>query len=127
MTDQRFCAESRTSHSRGKIDGCYEMTFGWWKEAEGPFYTSILNDSTSSAGEILRFDPCCMRPACARFARSANILSKSLEGGDVYKLKWKAGSGVLIDNWRVLHARAAAEANRESKRVLERVSSSEGG
>lgn len=88
----------------------------------GYFYTTILNDAIASTCELLRFDLCCMRPACSSFARSADLLCQALDAGNAYPLEWSPGRAVLIDNWRVLHARApAADRVRETKRVLERV------
>lgn len=86
------------------------------------FYTTILNDTVTSAAELLRFDPCCMRPACSSFAQSNEILAQALDAANAYPLEWSAGRAVLIDNWRVLHARAAAAHDGyESTRILERV------
>lgn len=88
----------------------------------GPFYSTILNETVSRGGSILRLDPCCMRPAAPSFAKSFEVLSRAIERVTPHSVAWTPGRALLIDNWRVLHARASAvDATAVSRRVLERV------
>jgi hypothetical protein len=87
----------------------------------GHFYTPILNETRVRNRELVRFDQCCMRPATSFTGRSAEILNSRLVGGPSERIDWKPEMAVVLDNWRMLHARAGGAALTSTRRVLERV------
>lgn len=89
----------------------------------GRFTSTILSRPCADGPEALRFDPSYMRPAHARFAGAADVLSAALDDRDPVRVEWDEGLAVVFDNWRVLHARAARETSTDApeRRLLERV------
>ena len=82
------------------------------------FYATILTRSQ----QYLRFDPGCMIPV----TRDAKILMDKLSGKRIkpaLRIKWKLGSAVIIDNWRMLHRRLDAHGTQD--RMLLRISVAE--
>jgi len=86
----------------------------------GRFLTSILFHSDQTNGSYLRYDPCCMWPAHARFTKSARIMQAHCNS-HTRRVLWEPGRALIIDNWRVLHARPTGPDNSSERRVLERV------
>jgi L-asparagine oxygenase len=84
-----------------------------------PFLDSILSDrwGTSSA---IRFDEGCMRPAHASFGLASALLKEAMRRRPVASIEWRMDDGVVIDNWRCLHARAISRRH-DGDRLLERV------
>lgn len=80
---------------------------------------------TAASGPNLRYDPGCMVPADERSRRTVQFFAAATESRVEHH--WDAsGKVLLIDNRRVLHARAAAEhePDREITRVAWRVGKS---
>jgi hypothetical protein len=84
-----------------------------------PFYSSILNRRIVNGSALLRFDSCCMRPAHPNFGRSAKVLEETCANFPPTVINWYYGRVLVLDNWRMLHARADGGPN--PQRILERV------
>ena len=79
------------------------------------FYATM----TVKGQSFLRFDPGCMQGATTR----AKVLMQKLLDQDLapsYTHRWKPGSVLVIDNWKMLHRRA--DATKSVSRTLYRVS-----
>jgi hypothetical protein len=102
-----------------------------------PSYTDLLHGvflvrngsesffRTAASGLHLRYDPGCMVPCDERSRRAASFFAAVTESAVEHH--WDVpGKVLLIDNQRVLHARAAAEnePDREIKRVAFRTAAS---
>lgn len=87
----------------------------------GRFFTSIMNDSLIPGAVIVRFDPRCMKPALQVFADSASILQRACDVADHISIDWSPGRALIIDNWRMLHARGVSSQSDSKRRILERV------
>jgi len=85
------------------------------------FFSSILSDSLIPGHTLVRYDQCCIRPALPGFAVSAAILEHAMHEVVPVAVDWKPDEVLIIDNWRVLHARGPATNQAKSPRVLERV------
>jgi len=103
-----------TMQERRLLSDCVWVVNG----GRGAFYTSIL--ATSPRGDCLRYDSYCMRPAHDRFAKVEGLVQEMIAAGPVYKIGWRPNKVLILDNWRVLHARGEVTAE-NSERVLERV------
>lgn len=87
-----------------------------------PFLSPILSDTAVHGHTVLRFDRFCMKPASARTARSVQILESALERTNRAEVTWAANKALILDNWRVLHARGEGPPHHNEGRILERVS-----
>lgn len=88
----------------------------------GVFLISSGNDSffaTARAAHRLRFDPGCMVPCDARARETVQYFAEVEKYADEY-IWSEPGSVLLIDNRRVLHARAPAV--QEPQREIQRIS-----
>ena len=87
-----------------------------------PFLCSISDRVPGSTAEIVRYDGCCMVPASSSAHRAALVLMQKMSEVEPVRIDWYRGRTIVIDNWRVLHARAAAPLGLFSEaRVLQRV------
>ena len=87
----------------------------------GRFYTSAFNDSLIPGLLVIRYDPCCMRPAIQSASRSELLLRSRCSTAPTLVMEWSPNRAVIFDNWRILHARGDALSSSESSRVLERI------
>jgi alpha-ketoglutarate-dependent taurine dioxygenase len=83
-----------------------------------PFLASIITDHRD--GTAVRFDAGCMRPAHSSFRPAATLVEAAVALAAVSEIFWKAGEGLIIDNWRCFHARGTAVAP-DPVRLLERI------
>lgn len=67
------------------------------------FFSTIL----SKDRQFVRLDPGCMSPASDDGFKALNVYSESKQEDSIDRVKWKTGRVLLLDNWRVLHGRAA--------------------
>jgi hypothetical protein len=81
--------------------------------AKQSFYSSVFTP------DIMRYDPCCMKPATAAFAAADLIFREFLQLSKTTTVDWRDRGILVIDNHRILHARA--EGPESSDRVLLRV------
>jgi alpha-ketoglutarate-dependent taurine dioxygenase len=80
------------------------------------FYAPVL----FGKGAYVRWDSACMFPGA--LGRDALEAWKScLESAAPLAFEWDTQSVLALDNWRVLHGRAAIAANSDRDRVLERI------
>ena len=83
------------------------------------FYATI----TAKHQPFTRFDPGCMQGATTRSRTlMRKLLDQDLNPGHIHR--WRSGSVLVIDNWKMLHRRA--DASRSANRTLYRVSVMEG-
>lgn len=82
------------------------------KNGRSSFYSSILGIDR----EFIRHDPGCMEPQNPDAVRALEIFSSERVQECAHAINWQPGDSVIIDNWRVLHARAAL--NNGSSRLL---------
>lgn len=95
----------------------------------GCFLSPILAEQQVNKDPLLRFDLSCMKPAHQRFAEAATLLNEALNRTKPISINWYEGLTVVLDNWRVLHARADNETcstqnslnQEEEEREIERV------
>jgi alpha-ketoglutarate-dependent taurine dioxygenase len=87
----------------------------------GRFLTTVFNNSLVSGSTIVRHDRGCMRPAHPAFNRAADILDLRSREIKSVRINWKVGHTLVLDNWRMLHARGSSSLEGVERRVLERV------
>lgn len=87
----------------------------------GRFYTPILNETLVPGTTIARFDRNCMKPVGDEASRSLEILENVLALSEPQSISWSKARVLIVDNWRVLHARGPKPSEENESRVLERV------
>lgn len=88
------------------------------KNGRRSFLSAILGHR-----QTMRFDPVCMEPQTSEGA-SASQLVQSRARATAIDHHWSVGDVLILDNWRVLHARADGK---QSTRTLVRSYSVDGG
>lgn len=90
-----------------------------WVVSDGrqAFYSSPIHEQQNK--KLLRFDNCCMKPASAAFADVSDLLEQAATNSGVEEVYWEEGLTLVLDNWRVFHARP--DVTHTSNRKLERV------
>lgn len=83
------------------------------------FLASVLSDRVD--GRHIRWDRGCMEPAHPRFEAAGQALDAAAAALPTVKVHWEEGHGVVLDNWRLVHGRAAAAADDAGERQLDRV------
>lgn len=83
----------------------------------GSFFSSIL--AYRNGIRTVRYDPMCMRPANHFAIRFDEMLSA--RDCQPVRFDWKPSLVLIIDNWRMLHARGASSSDDSRSRCLERV------
>jgi hypothetical protein len=86
------------------------------RNGKNSFFGTIL----SKARHFVRYDPGCMHPVDASAKQAMGVFSKERWSSYVEKIAWTEGRVVIIDNWRVLHARGRAE-TLDHDRILLRI------
>lgn len=71
------------------------------RSGRGSFYTTAFD----AAKGFLRFDPGCMRAATPSSVRIAEEFLSRIEKAKPHVHAWASGDLLIIDNWRILHAR----------------------
>ncbi|MDX0906352.1 hypothetical protein GOL75_14050 [Sinorhizobium medicae] len=66
---------------------------------------------------FVRVDPGCMEPLSADGEAALQLFSNERASPHVQRITWNAGDVAVIDNWRMLHARAPVR-SANSDRVL---------
>lgn len=85
------------------------------------FLSTILNINLVPNSTIMRYDPGCMRPANPTFSHSADILNLYCSQATPTQIIWNVGKVLILDNWRILHARGSSLLGDTEHRILERV------
>lgn len=86
--------------------------------------THVLRQDPESGRDILGWDTNCMTPYFRRRAAAATIIDEIMNTTSVRTVQWRPGQTVVFDNWRLLHALAAAPSDKRlphPRRILERV------
>jgi len=68
------------------------------------FWARVLDGVCGN--DYLRFDAACMTPA--EGASSADVIRGALLSAESRAISWEQSKFLVIDNWRVLHARGTA-------------------
>jgi hypothetical protein len=84
-----------------------------------PFYTSILREIGGVS--IVRLNRTCMTPLTRAGAAAAEDLVMSLFSRRPIVHEWTPSSGLVFDNWRMIHARPAVDEDTASDRRLDRI------
>lgn len=82
------------------------------------FYSSIL--ATRDGRDIIRWDPGCMGAPAGTNLVGARRLIEALERAQAVRVSWREDDIVVVDNWRMLHARPPAGVE-DRERVIERI------
>lgn len=85
------------------------------RNARQSWFSSVL----MSRRPFVRYDRGCMSPATASGAESARLMEKSIANSSPVRIGWEEGTILIVDNWRVLHGREAADG--DSGRMLLRM------
>lgn len=92
----------------------------WWVRSGGRgFPASIIKRERD--GTRVRYDRGCMTPADPAFTPAGEYFEQALRQASHVRLEWQRNDLVIIDNWRMLHARAAAEGLDAGSRRLQRI------
>ena len=87
------------------------------RNSRSSFYANI----DQSDGSFLRWDPGCMYAQDQRARDATKAMFFRVEHAVRHTIKWSDGAVLVVDNWRMLHARGCV-ADDNDKRVLLRVS-----
>lgn len=106
----------RLELSDSQIDLLYSAPFRI-KSGKASFFSTIL----AKDRPFLRLDLGCMSPTFSDGFKAANIFLNDKRESIIEQVQWSTGRVCLIDNWRVLHGRAATynpDPDRKLLRVL---------
>jgi L-asparagine oxygenase len=97
-----------------------------WSVTGGP--TTFLASAVSARDgqDAWRYDLGCMSVAAEAFAGVDEVIADALDSADQVPIVWESDAVVIVDNWRMLHARAAVQGDDVRRRWLERVLVKEG-
>lgn len=90
----------------------------WSVQGRQPFLSPMF-ESLPSGGARVRFDSCCMTPRTRSAARAQSVLLEAITRRPPDLVDWTPGRTIVLDNWRVLHARP--DCSSATARVLARV------
>jgi hypothetical protein len=78
------------------------------------FFSTIF----SKARPFVRFDPGCMKATTTGGGKALAILAKDNWPDHIQTVCWRAGTVVVIDNWRMLHGRGHADCPDADRKLL---------
>ncbi len=78
------------------------------------FFSTIL----SKARPFVRFDPGCMTATTTDGAKALAVLARQNWPDYIETVEWKAGTVLVIDNWRMLHGRGHADCPDSDRKLL---------
>jgi Taurine catabolism dioxygenase TauD, TfdA family len=84
------------------------------KNGRNSFYSSILG----SRQGFIRYDPGCMEPQTQDAVEALKFYSHERVRPSLHEVNWNPGETLIIDNWRILHARAAVGKNSSNRLLL---------
>lgn len=84
------------------------------RNGRNSFYSCILEGNRS----FLRLDPGCMEPESSEAMQALTLFSSIRVSHLAEHVSWRAGTIIVIDNWRVLHARGLVNATNEGRTLL---------
>lgn len=78
---------------------------GTWLVSAGRrrFYAPMV--SRRGSNQVLRFDPGCMRPVSTKAMEVQLAFQSTIQAAVAAEVDWNAGTVLVVDNWRCLHAR----------------------
>jgi len=118
--------DSRSLASEPEARAALKREVWFVNGGRGRFFTPLLNDTLVPDAEIFRFDRCVMRIADEAAQASSRIIKLADLMSPTCRIEWQLGVCLLLDNWRMLHARSKEALNLEgissgdSARILER-------
>ena len=91
-----------------------------WKVFTGinPFLCTIGKQTRNRF--MIRFDKDCMKPALSPRGKANDIVARELQSQKLITIDWQANDLLVIDNYRMIHARGPSVTN-DSDRHLERI------
>jgi hypothetical protein len=93
---------------------------GMWMTRTFPrFFCSVLSHTKDIA--MIRFDPCCMEPCDPAAVQVSSCIVAGTLSSSAISFSWQPHSLILLDNWRMLHARSGGDGRDAHCRILERV------
>ena len=95
------------------------LTHGAWKSGGSRRFVCAIG-SRCSGRLRLRFDLDCMKPLNRAAREASEIVGLCMQSQMPQRIEWHPGDLLVIDNFRILHARGAAGAP-DQDRILERV------
>ncbi|MEM7068328.1 MAG: TauD/TfdA family dioxygenase [Pseudomonadota bacterium] len=78
------------------------------------FYSNVI----SRTQNFFRWDPGCMEARDAIAKRVCNSLGRQVQLANIEAISWQAGTILIVDNWRMLHARGTFEPNQRERKLL---------
>jgi alpha-ketoglutarate-dependent taurine dioxygenase len=87
----------------------------------GRFYSPIINCDVIQGNAIVRYDLNCMRAITEQAEESGRSFNGFLMNAPYKAYSWIHDQVLVIDNWRMLHARGPKPARSENDRILERI------
>jgi len=87
----------------------------------GRFLTPVLNRTMLHGASIFRYDACVMRPVDPLSRLSVELMIALTRRKASASIQWRPGLCLVLDNWRMLHARPRPPVGLEPERSLERV------
>jgi L-asparagine oxygenase len=88
----------------------------WLVQGTPPFYAPVIAPN----GEALRWNPDLMSPRGSRGAVADKRWRLLLAAAEANRHQWRSGETLILDNWRLLHARPPITAD-DPERQLERI------
>lgn len=82
----------------------------------GSFYTSIARKVHQTARPLYRYNPVIMSPS----NKSTTSFESYLSDYEPKRIKWTPGKIVIVDNWRIIHAREPVPESERATRKIER-------
>ena len=73
-----------------------------------PFLSTIVDRVPRLSDAVVRYDGCCMTPASSSARTAELLLARKMDEREPVRINWYYGQTIVLDNWRVLHARAPA-------------------
>ncbi len=85
------------------------------------FFAPLISRKTHNRDDFIRYNPCCMFPACNSSHHSFKLFQSFILEAQLHEVEWVKGQVVVLDNWRVLHGRSIAKSPQNiGMRELER-------
>ena len=87
-----------------------------------PFLSAIVDRVPGLPAVVIRYDGCCMTPASSSARTAELLLARKMNELEPVQIDWHRGRTIVLDNWRVLHARASTQpSSYPETRVLQRI------
>ncbi len=84
------------------------------RNGRNSFYASMQ----TRGQPFIRLDPGCMEPLTADSEEALELFAGERLAPHIQSINWEAGDVAVIDNWRMLHARAPVISNKSNRTLL---------